>query len=501
MDKYLVFLSVTGETYDPIRFKLYDHETETEFNYISLSVLSFEVNAMVGSAIEPYLIEFSTTARIEVTVNPEDAGTVIGAGDYPIGTYVVLSVDANYPYTFESWTINGEVVSTLTNYGFVATESLNIVANFSSSQRTTLQAGWNWFSTYTYLYGSAGLVALENGLGEYGLHIKNQNSFVTNHDGVWYGSLLAATTDQMYMIRVSEQHNIVLNGMIVEPQYYNISLTKNWKWLPYIVSREISIEEAFSNITPNDRDMVKTQGAFSTYYEGIGWIGDLETMTPGKGYMYYNNSETTLNLVYPMPSSKDDMPKTAQTEKYWTADVAKYSSNMNMIAVLDVEDEMMNGDYEIAAFAGDELRGSARPIYVESLNRYMLFLTISGEDNANITFKYYDVEAEEEIPLMNNLTFSVNAIVGFVDKPYILTNIGSQENGSYSLSVYPNPVDATQEINFGVTCDRVEVYNSLGVKVAEYDNVSRLSGIDVAGVYVIKATVGSEVKYDRLIVK
>ena len=502
-DKYIAYISVMGETDDQIKFRLFDHETYQELSHASLSVLPFETNAIVGTVTEPYLTEFSSTARVTVTVNPSDAGYVEGAGDYPIGSLVSLKATNYLPYLFESWTINGEVVGTTKTYNFVATESVNIKANFTCSQRTELSAGWNWTSFHTFIYGYNGLLALELSLGDYGLHIKNQNSFVTNHNGTWYGSLTSVDVEQMYIIRVSEDFTLVLNGLVVNPENYHITLTKNWKWIGYPVSVEMPVAEAFSGITPSEGDVVKTQGEFAMYNEGIGWSGNLTKMKPGKGYMYYNNSNSTKTLTYPTPSSGQSRSVETEDEiTHWTADDTKYPSNMNMVAVLNVDGNELGANYEIAAFAGEELRGNARPIYIESLDRYMLFLTISGEETENLKFRCYNEETGEEFDITENIMFSMNAVVGSVDEPYVFNcNINDEAKDTAEIEVYPNPVNAGEEINLGMTYDKVEIYNAIGAKIAEYNNVNKLAQIEIAGVYVIKATIGGEVKYDRLIVQ
>ena len=502
-DKYIAYISVMGETDDLIKFKLYDHETYQELSHASLSVLPFETNAIVGTVTEPYLTEFSSTARVTVTVNPSDAGYVEGAGDYPIGSLVSLKATNYLPYLFESWTINGEVVGTTKTYNFVATESVNIKANFTCSQRTELSSGWNWTSFHTFIYGYNGLLALELSLGDYGLHIKNQNSFVTNHNGAWYGSLTSVNVEQMYIIRVSEDFTLVLNGLVVNPENYHITLTKNWKWIGYPVSVEMPVAEAFSGISPSDGDVIKTQGEFAMYNEGIGWSGNLTKMKPGKGYMYYNNSNSTKTLTYPTPSSGQSRSVETEDEiTHWTADDTKYPSNMNMVAVLNVDGNELEANYEIAAFAGEELRGNARPIYIEALGRYMVFLTINGEESENLKFRCYNEETGEEFDLTENIMFSMNAVVGSVDEPYVFNcNINDEAKDTAEIEVYPNPVNAGEEINLGMTYDKVEIYNAIGAKIAEYNNVNKLAKIEIAGVYVIKATIGGDVKYNRLTVQ
>ncbi len=503
LDKYIVSLSVMGEAGDQIKFKLYDHNTGTELQHVSLSVLPFNVNDVVGTPNEPYLMEFSSTARITVVVNPADAGYVTGAGDYTVGSYVTLKAKANFPYLFENWTINGEVVSTWSTYSFVATESLNIKANFTSSQRTELKQGWNWTSFHTFIAGYNGLLALELSLGDYGLHIKNQNSFVTNYNGSWYGSLSSIDVRQMYVIRVSDDFTLVLNGLVVDPEWYRIELGRNWKWIGYPVSVEMPVAEALSGITPCVNDIIKTQGEFATYTEGLGWYGTLETMKPGKGYMYLNNSNTVKTLVYPEPSSRGLRTDNTKVEElHWNMDVTQYPNNMNMIAVLDVDGNEMKDNYEIAAFAGNELRGSTRPIYVEALDRYMIFLTVSGDETENLTFKYYDLTTEKEYDIAGNMMFSVNAVVGNMSEPHVFNaSFDAKDDINCELMIYPNPANVGDELTLGATYDRVEVYNAVGAKVAEYDNVNKLPEFETAGVYLIKATIEDEVKYNKVIIK
>ena len=69
------------------------------------------------------------------------------------------------------------------------------------------------------------------------------------------------------------------------------------------------------------------------------------------------------------------------------------------------------------------------------------------------------------------------------------------------ITTYPNPVDRNVGIYLGTECDKVEIYNSMGVKVSEYENVNRIEGIETAGIYVIKIINENAIKYDRIVVR
>jgi uncharacterized repeat protein (TIGR02543 family) len=69
---------------------------------------------------------------VSLSVNPENAGTVLGAGNYPYGETIIIMAMPNDGYTFKSWTENGEVISTDVAYSIEITEERNIIANFES---------------------------------------------------------------------------------------------------------------------------------------------------------------------------------------------------------------------------------------------------------------------------------------------------------------------------------------------------------------------------------
>ncbi len=70
------------------------------------------------------------TYTVTAVANPENAGTISGAGSYDENTTVTLTATPNEGYNFLNWTENGEVVSTETQYSFTISSDRNFVANF-----------------------------------------------------------------------------------------------------------------------------------------------------------------------------------------------------------------------------------------------------------------------------------------------------------------------------------------------------------------------------------
>ena len=444
------------------------------------------------------LLTYSVTA----SANPAEGGSINGDGVYTHGETATLTATANEGFSFKNWTINGNVVSTETEYSFTVAEDVDLTANFNYVQSRNLKSGWSWFSSYIEISGANGLEMLEDALGENGLQIKNQTAFVSNSNSGWYGSLTSVSVESMYMIQASAAHELTLVGDIVNPENHPITIGTNWRWISYPVSESISVEEALATINPSHGDYIKSHTLFSQYYDGIGWLGGLNTMNPGEGYMYQNTSGTTKTLVYPTSASKGTRANVTSENNYWIADAGKYSDNMSLIAFVKDNSEM---DYEIGAFVGEELRGSARPIYIEALDRHMIFMTIYGKANEELTFRYYDVNTgeEENVFTKENVIFSSNATYGSIDNPVAMMfgTEGLDDNSLKEINIYPNPANVNSEINLGMTYDRVEVYNSIGVKVAEYSNIDNIDGIETAGAYLIKVVDNNEIRYCRLIVR
>ena len=95
-------------------------------------------NPMAGVAIDITIsgklpsdepVKYTVTA----TVNPAEAGTVEGAGEYEENTEATLIATAAEGYEFVNWTVAGEEVSTDATYTFTVTADVEVVANFKET--------------------------------------------------------------------------------------------------------------------------------------------------------------------------------------------------------------------------------------------------------------------------------------------------------------------------------------------------------------------------------
>ncbi|PQB09088.1 hypothetical protein BST83_00075 [Polaribacter filamentus] len=62
-------------------------------------------------------------------------------------------------------------------------------------------------------------------------------------------------------------------------------LNQNWNWLPFVVSRNVTVSDALANLDASDGDFIKSQSLFAIYSPAIGWKGSLSYLKSGEGYM------------------------------------------------------------------------------------------------------------------------------------------------------------------------------------------------------------------------
>ena len=390
-----------------------------------------DLNFYMENIVKYYFSEggnVNTNYTLTVEANPAEGGTVIqsGSGIYTHGEVCTLTATANPGYIFASWTKNGVIVSTNAVYSFTVTESAAFVANFTQSQGnitqvTNLSQGWNWWSTYIEQEGVDGLEMLEGSLGANGHQIKSQTDYVNNYGTMWMGMLTSINNEETYMLNNNADCQIEMTGTPVSPADHPITVSSGWNWIGYPCTNTMSVSEAFVDFEPAYGDMVKSQSDYSMCFNGI-WIGQLLDITPGTGLMYKSNRTETATLVYPEGGRNMEATVSIPRASHWTNDIHSYPDNMTVMAVVELDDvELTSDNYELAVFADGECRGSVRLMYVEQLNRYVAFLTITGEESTTLNFGLYNIQTGKEIiNAEEQINYVTNAMVGSIDEPYTI---------------------------------------------------------------------------------
>ena len=174
--------------------------------------------------------------------------------------------------------------------------------------------------------------------------------------------------------------------------------------------------------------------------------------------------------------------------------------------------ELRSERYELAAFANGECRGSIRLEYDDYADRHVAFLTVAGDEAAEIHFGLYDTERETECLNADiSLVYASNAIFGSLEEPLAIrfrSNMGLGEQTD-ALNIYPNPVGRGERFSIGLPVgdnDKVEVdiFNALGAKHSSQtlsNNSLMATAPDMPGVYTLKITADGIPHYGKLVVK
>lgn len=270
-----------------------------------------------------------------------------------------------------------------------------------TTQRLEIVDGWNWIS-----HNQANVLSTDNlmqpfvdrALTQLGELFRDPILGVT-------GRMEDIASSQAVKIHATEAGSIVMSGNQFNPTAHSLSLTEGWNWLGYPIEQTQSLSEALAYLEPDEGDVICTQdGGFAEYTAGA-WSGILETMDPGKGYLYMSGSKK--DFVY-----KDDVVSRAKAlyghqlevkKSPWEVNVHAHPNMMCMVAALYVDGvQAESGVFEIGAFVGDECRGIGR--YVGD----RLYLAVYGGTSAveQVRFVALDTRSGQMYNLEEQLVFS-----------------------------------------------------------------------------------------------
>ena len=397
---------------------------------------------------------------------------------YWIQVYYSTDTEDNTPVTFK-------IANADNPEGFTCETTLNTLAegygtpgtpqplSFASTQTMTnqLAAGWSWWSSPLELSNN-GLAMLEESLGTSGIKIQSKNSGFTEYydfgtDAFWYGTLTAIYNEQMYQVSTSDACASSMTGQVTNPESHPIPINNGWNWIGFPCNNSQPVQTAMSGFTPTSGDQIKSKNSGFTEYYDFGtdafWYGTLNTLEPWQGYMYLSNSNETKTLVYQTQANRDMIESSSigQSSVFMSKE-DNYANNMTIIAVIELgNSELRNSEFEVAAFAGDECRGSVKLMYIEPIDRYLAFLLVSGEAKENLNFVLTD--GNDYSWSTDHLMYITDASIGSLTEPTVLhfAPLGIEENNQSIVNVYPNPSKGIFNVK-GKDIRKIEIINAFG---------------------------------------
>lgn len=394
------------------------------------------------------------------------------------------------------------------------------VLNFTTApatitQTTQLASGWNWWSTPIEIAnGSEALTEMENSLGSSCIRIQAKSGYVDyiEFEGMsfWDGNLSSITNEQMYKIRTNAASSFTMSGNPANMSDHTITISNGWNWIGFPRTSSMSLDNAMSAFTPEPEDVIKGKNGYAQYvvFEDMTfWDGNLTTLQPGQGYMYKSNSNATKYLTYPQPRGNDfvetDNKDAVNPSLLSISD--NYANNMTITAIVEIDGNILRSeDYDLAAFVGDECRGSVKLKYIKPLDRYVAFLLVHGDREGNLRFVLSDgIECSWS---SDYLMYVNDATLGSPVSPVVLHfgPLGIDDNGLATINVYPNPsYDIFNIVGEGIR--KVDVINTFGQVIYSKEGVGDFLKIDLGnysiGAYLVRVITDKGVALQQIIKK
>ena len=322
------------------------------------------------------------------------------------------------------------------------------------NSKIALAQNWNWVS-----HNQAVAMSPEEFKQDYVERVLSQTAELFKDETLGFvGNLGDVSAMDAVKIHTKQATDITLSGEPFNPNVNEniITLHKGWNWLGYPLDQTMAVGEALAHLDAEEGDRITYLGGGYAEFSNGAWIGSLETMSPGQGFLYksvsgnsflYNDAIVSkANALYAKRLALDVAP--------WSVDVHKYPNMMCVTAELFNGESVVDGDnYYLGAFVGEECRGVAK--YING--KY--FLSVYGDKKATVNFVAVDKETGESYTVEQTVDFTAD-VLGSVSSPYAI----------YIVS--PTGIN-------GITADSPSatgIYNMMGQKVK---SASR------GGVYVI----------------
>lgn len=381
--------------------------------------------------------------------------------------------DAFQNFTF----VNQSIIGSLDNpYEVECFEEAVLTLNF--------QQGYSWFSLniiQNNMEVNEVFAALDPCSND---RLIGQETFAVYHQNSWIGTLQQFDNEQMYRIRLCSSQSLPLIGARAPILPYELSA--GYTWIGYLPQQCLPVNQALAGLDPapefNDRIIGHNDFAV---YTGTNWVGSLQQMCPGKGYIIKlaNNSILSYPDDRQMNASVNATANKPANNKDATY-IPPRNLQHTMMVVARILDEkgqtLLHPDDILYAFIDGQCRGMASP---DPELDGLVFMNI-GEDSVNrkeVSFKLWSAEQNELTGLKQRIIFEPLSEAGSLHNPLLLIkdlqDVGLAENRIEAPA--PNPFVAQTTLHYRLSdAGRIHLrlFNSMGQLVRQMEEVKGTGG-------------------------
>ena len=311
--------------------------------------------------------------------------------------------------------------------GYSPNEPVQLTVNTAAaSQQIALNEGWNWISWNLSPYDLTpnSLLTYEQGF-QNGDIVKSPSGRqfstfnVTDTTAGWVGTLAGMDHQHMFMVRTSAPLSLNVDGAILTDDQRAVTLYGQcWSSISYLLDEPATVSEALADYYDKASvgDVIKSKEAVAVFTENGRWEGSLQTMRPGRGYLFRRQAAGDVTMHYYAPSATN-----APSRKRIAAENALFTNpqaatNMTMVAVVkDLKDLR-----DLSVYVAGELAAIATPQVVNGDTLY--FVTIQSDGSGTLRF---EMHGEPLAPIVRDsvtpsIRYSENAHHGSVEEPVVL---------------------------------------------------------------------------------
>ncbi len=325
---------------------------------------------------------------------------------------------------------------------------------------TTFVEGWTWFSL-NVSQEHMSVDSLLNMCATDGDYIKNQTQSSTFYDGYnWFGTLINLDPVYLYLLKATGICGMDITGISLDVDTNPISLVPGWNWISYFPQVSMPIGDAFSSLSLDSMDYIKSQTGSATYYPHSGWFGALQNLNPGDGFMVkFANPHLLYYPVKAEPAAGKSMIANLVSNSEFKVDPHEFQYSGTITARIFAEGFSLGSENDLLlAYVGDQLRGVSRGYYFKPADAFAFPLMIYSNINEGelINFKYHNANEDKLYVCNETILFKKDMIIADVFHSFNLSidnaldiNSAKLRNG-LSLTVYPNPFRDMLTISFSI---------------------------------------------------
>lgn len=363
-----------------------------------------------------------------------------------------------------------------------------------------LEEGWSWVSHNLETAASPADFA-EMGNVE---RILSQTQEVVNDPKLGFvGTLTEMTADKGYKVETSAAaaSTVRLSDVAWNPAT-PIEVVPGWNWIGYPVSQTMTVDEAFEPTAAETLDMVVGQNGFAQF-DGENWVGTLQTLSPGMGYMYQSQSGNSIVYNTSIVSRANALyaPGISATAPL-AVDIHKYPQVMCFVGVLaDADGFALDAeDYQVAAFCGSECRGVGKVVDGK------VMMSVYGNAGDKIALQVVRIDDDMICATSSDMLAFGEKVVGNLFDPYVIT-VGKSSGMSDASLAAGRKVYLVGDVLYvdGVACiDGITLFDTAGNKALSSRSIpaGNISVAQlVAGVYVVVVDADGNYSYHKIVIR